>query len=115
MTTRQRVDAHARDGRGRSVDACTRRCVEGLREQPSESVDFSVYSPPFLSLYTYTNSERDLGNCSSREEFLEHYRYVVRELFRLTKPGRNTGRPLRRCATTKVTHGVIGLHDLPGD
>lgn len=89
-------------------------CVEVLSEEPDESVDLSVYSPPFLSLYTYTNSERDIGNCSTRQEFLEHYRFAVREVYRLTKPGRLTCVHIAQVTSTKQSQGVIGLIDLRG-
>ena len=78
------------------------------------SVDLSVYSPPFMSLYTYSASEKDLGNCSSREEFFAHIRFVIRELLRVTKPGRNTCCHIAQVTSTKATHGVIGLIDLRG-
>jgi len=88
--------------------------VEVLDGQPADSVDFSVYSPPFISLYTYTNSERDIGNCATRDEFLDHYAFVVRQVFRLTKPGRLSAVHIAQTTTTKTTHGVIGLTDLRG-
>ena len=80
----------------------------------AESVDLSVYSPPFMSLYTYSASERDLGNCSSREEFFTHMRFVIDELLRVTKPGRLTCCHIAQVTSTKATHGVIGLIDLRG-
>ena len=90
-------------------------CVEVMGEiLPDNSIDLSVYSPPFVSLYTYTNSERDIGNSATREEFLTHFGYVVRELLRVTKPGRLTCCHIAQVTTTKATHGVIGLVDLRG-
>ena len=90
-------------------------CVEQMgAELKDESVDLSVYSPPFMSLYTYTASERDIGNCSSRGEFFAHMKYVIKELFRVTKPGRNTCCHIAQVTSTKATHGVIGLIDLRG-
>jgi DNA modification methylase len=79
-----------------------------------ESVDFSVYSPPFLSLYTYTASERDIGNCTSHAEFLDHMRYVITGLLKATKPGRLTAVHIADVVTQKQKDGVIGLQDLPG-
>lgn len=90
-------------------DSCER-----LGELSDESVDMSVYSPPFASLFTYSASERDLGNCSSRGEFFQHYRFVIDELLRATKPGRNSCVHVADTATTKATHGVTGLYDLSG-
>ena len=88
--------------------------VDVLPTLPDASVDFSIYSPPFVALYTYTNSERDIGNCATREEFLAHYAYVVRETLRVTKPGRLSAVHIAPVATTKATHGVIGFSDLRG-
>jgi DNA modification methylase len=89
-------------------------CIEVMPEIPDNSVDLSVYSPPFLALYTYTNSERDIGNCSSREEFLDHFGYVVRELLRVTKPGRLTCCHISQVTSTQASDGVIGLKNLKG-
>ena len=98
-------------------EAWTLHCgdsVAVLPTLPEGSVDFSVYSPPFIALYTYTNSERDIGNCATREEFLAHYAYVVREVLRVTKPGRLSAVHIAQTTTTKATHGIIGLTDLRG-
>lgn len=59
-----------------------------LQDLPDNSVDLTVHSPPFSNLYVYSESEADLGNCSSDEEFFEHYSFVIRELYRVTTPGR---------------------------
>ena len=65
-------------------------CVEFAAGMPENSVDFSIYSPPFSSLYVYSESERDMGNVDSDQAFQESYRHVVRELLRVTRPGRLT-------------------------
>lgn len=90
-------------------DSCER-----LGEISDESVDLSVHSPPFDSLFTYSPSLRDLGNCSSRDEFLAHYKYVIEHLYRVTKPGRMACVHVMDLSTTKATHGVIGLTDFSG-
>lgn len=90
-------------------DSCER-----MAELADESVDLSCYSPPFASLYSYSASERDLGNCATREEFFEHYRFVIAEMLRVTKPGRNSCVHVADIATTKATHGLTGLYDLSG-
>jgi DNA modification methylase len=90
-------------------DSCER-----LAELGDETVDLSVYSPPFASLFTYSPSPRDLGNSASRDEFHAHYRYVINELYRVTKPGRNSCVHVADIATSKTMHGVTGLYDLPG-
>ena len=63
-------------------------CIEVMRDLPDESIDMSVYSPPFAGLYCYSSDDRDLSNCIDRDEFFEHYKFVVQEVARLTKPGR---------------------------
>lgn len=91
-------------------DSCER-----LGEVPDESVDMSVCSPPFDSLYTYSPSIRDLGNSSSRTQFLDHYRYIVAHQLRVTKPGRIACIHVQQLTTTKATHGHVGLSDFRGD
>lgn len=88
--------------------------AEVLKGIPSESVDLSIYSPPFSSLYTYSNSERDMGNCKSDAEFFAHYSYVTKELRRIVKPGRLLCVHCMDLPTTKATSGVIGLKDFTG-
>lgn len=90
-------------------DSCER-----LGEIPDESVDLSVYSPPFASLFTYSPSPRDLGNSSSRAEFFEHYRFIIEHNLRVTKPGRIACVHVQQLTTTKANHGVIGLTDFRG-
>jgi DNA modification methylase len=90
-------------------------CVEVARELPSDSIDYSVFSPPFASLYTYSNSDRDMGNCKSTSEFYEHFRFLVKELLRVTKPGRLLSFHCMDLQTSKFRDGVIGLHDFTGE
>lgn len=89
--------------------------VERITEIPDESVHLSVYSPPFESLFTYSPSPRDLGNCANRAEFIEHYGYIIRENLRITIPGRICAVHVQQLTTTKATHGVIGMTDFRGD
>lgn len=63
-------------------------CVEFSKDIPDNSIDFTVYSPPFSNIYTYTDSERDMGNVENDEAFFENYRHMVREKYRITRPGR---------------------------
>lgn len=90
-------------------------CVEATADLPSESVGLSIYSPPFSHLFIYSDSERDMGNASDDAEFLEHYRFLVRDLFRVTKPGRMCVVHCSDLPRTKSTHGEVALYDLPGD
>jgi DNA modification methylase len=91
-------------------DSCER-----LAEIPDESIDLSVYSPPFASLFTYSPSLRDLGNSGSREEFLTHYGYILAEKLRVTKPGRLSCVHVQQLTTSKAMHGVTGLTDFRGE
>lgn len=75
---------------GRSFNAYCADCVPFTAALPANSIDFSVYSPPFSSLYIYSESVADMGNCASDDEFFEQYRFLVREKFRATRPGRLT-------------------------
>jgi DNA modification methylase len=89
-------------------------CVEELAALPDASVDLSVYSPPFLGLYTYSASDRDMGNCQSADQFFEHFAFLIRDLLRVTKPGRHTCVHVADIASTAAAHGIIGLIDFPG-
>ena len=89
-------------------------CMEVLPELPTDSIHLSVYSPPFTGLYQYSSSERDLSNCRSYDEFFEMYAYVVRELHRLTMPGRITAVHCMDVPTGNTGHNDA-LTDFPGD
>lgn len=89
--------------------------VEVARSLPSESVDFSVFSPPFSSLYTYSNSDRDMGNVKSDAEFWDQYRYLIAEQFRVMKPGRNIAIHCMNLPSSKQNDGFIGIKDFRGD
>ena len=90
-------------------------CIDGVSALPDNSVDLSVYSPPFISLYTYTASERDMGNCANAGEFFEHFGFLIRELMRVTKPGRHTCVHVAQVAAMLERDGYIGLKDFRGD
>lgn len=92
-----------------------RDCIDGVAELAPESVDLSVYSPPFVSLYTYTASERDMGNCAGSAEFFEHFGFLIRELLRVTKPGRHTCVHVQQVAAMLERDGYIGLKDFRGE
>lgn len=89
-------------------------CVDVLCEMDSESVDFTIYSPPFASLYTYSAADRDMGNVRTHSEFFEHFGFIVGELLRVTKPGRLMSVHCMNLPTSKVRDGVIGLTDFRG-
>ncbi len=89
-------------------------CIEVCRALPSDSVHYSIFSPPFASLYTYTASDRDMGNCANYEQFFQHFGFLVEELYRTLKPGRLLSFHCMNLPTSKVRHGYIGLEDFRG-
>ena len=89
-------------------------CVEVARGLPGNSVDFIVFSPPFESLYTYSNSDRDMGNCRSSLEFARHFRFLAKELYRILTPGRCMSVHCMDLPLSKQRDGVIGLRDFSG-
>lgn len=88
-------------------------CLEVMPTLPKECVHLSVYSPPFAGLYHYSSNERDLSNCRDYDEFFRHYEFVVKELFRLTVPGRMTAVHCMDVPTGNT--GLDALMDFPGD
>ena len=103
------------DARGNSWHLMLGDSCERLAELDDNSVDLSVYSPPFASLYTYSPSERDLGNSGNDDEFFEHYRFIIDEMLRVTKPGRNSCVHVQQVTTSKANHGFVGMRDFRGD
>ena len=89
--------------------------AEVLRHIPENSIGFSVFSPPFASLYTYSNSDRDLGNCRSDAEFFDHFDFIMAEIARVLMPGRSVAMHCMALPTSKVRDGHIGLKDFPGE
>jgi DNA modification methylase len=90
-------------------------CVEVTRTLEDESVHYSIFSPPFSSLYTYSNSERDMGNCGTHDEFSKHFEFLVKDLFRVLKSGRLVSFHCMNLPTSKSHHGYIGIHDFRGE
>lgn len=88
---------------------------EVLKGLPDNSIHFEIYSPPFANLYTYSNSERDLGNCRNDEEFFTQFEFIVKELYRVLKPGRLMSVHCMDIPAMKERDGYIGLKDLPGE
>lgn len=80
-----------------------------------DSVDFMIFSPPFSSLFTYSDNIRDMGNCDSHTEFFEHYSFLLRELYRILKPGRLIAVHTKDLAVYKNSSGYTGLYDFTGD
>jgi DNA modification methylase len=89
-------------------------CVSVVAQLPANTIDFSVYSPPFSGLYIYNDSIADMGNCSSDEEFVEQYRYLCAELHRVTRPGRLVAVHCKDLVYYRTQRGTAGLRDFPG-
>lgn len=94
-------------------------CMEVLPTLPDESIDLSVYSPPFAGLYNYSSSERDFSNCESKEQFLDQYEFLVSEIARVTKPGRITAVHCtdvfdNSCNLWDFPHEIIRIHEKYG-
>ena len=98
----QRFEAHLGD------------CVEVVGELPSNSIHYSIFSPPFASLYTYSNSDRDMGNCASYDEFMRQFEYMVHQLHRVIMPGRLVSFHCMNLPLSKERDGFIGVRDFRG-
>lgn len=90
-------------------------CVDALRGLPDHCIGYSIFSPPFASLYTYSNSPRDMGNVRDDAEFFAHLDFLIAELRRVMKPGRNVSFHCMDMPASKERDGHIGLKDFPGD
>lgn len=90
-------------------------CVEVAKGIPDHSVGFSIFSPPFASLYTYSNSARDMGNCKTDAEFMENFSFLVEELARVMMPGRIVAFHCMNLPTSKERDGFIGIKDFRGE
>lgn len=89
-------------------------CVEVFSDRPDSSLDYGITSVPFASLYTYSNSERDMGNCRNYEEFNQHFLFLVKEIYRSLKPGRLISIHCMNLPTSKQNDGYIGIRDFRG-
>ncbi len=98
------------EAHGASYVAYNGDSCDVMPQLPSESVDFSVFSLPFSNLFCYSDSEADLGNCASDAEFFKHYSYIVRELLRVTKPGRLAAVHCSDLPFQKWRDGMIGIN-----
>lgn len=91
-------------------DSCER-----TKDIPDNSLHYSVFSPPFASLYTYSNSDRDMGNCKSDGEFMDHFKFLVADMYRALMPGRLVSFHCMNLPTSKARDGVIGIRDFRGE
>ncbi|MBR0411098.1 MAG: site-specific DNA-methyltransferase [Eubacterium sp.] len=90
-------------------------CVEVVRGLPDNSIHYSIFSPPFASLYTYSSSDRDMGNSRDNNEFQQHFNYLIEELYRITMPGRLVSVHCMNLPAMKSRDGYIGVKDFRGD
>ena len=90
-------------------------CVEVVAAIPSDSIGYSIFSPPFASLYTYSASDRDMGNCKTHDEFYDHFRFLTRELYRVMMPGRCLSFHCMNLPASKERDGFIGIKDFRGE
>lgn len=116
MTNAGNTDTYTEDERqGKNWRMMLGDSCERLGELEDNSIDMSVCSPPFASLFTYSASNRDLGNCATRIEFIEHYRFIVEHQLRVTKPGRIACIHVQQLTNSKATYGEMSMHDFRGD
>ena len=114
-TRRFRVEFETDKAQGKDWTMFLGDCVDTLTGWDSDSVHYSIFSPPFASLYTYSASDRDMGNCKGDAEFATHFRFAVDQLFRITMPGRLLSFHCMNLPTSKAHHGFIGLRDFRGE
>ena len=88
---------------------------EIIKNIPDNSIHYSIFSPPFADLYVYSNSERDMGNCKTKSEFYEHFKYLIKDLYRVLMPGRLLSFHCMNLPTSKQRDGFIGINDFRGD
>ena len=113
-TQRTMSEYKTKEEHGNGWHAMLSDCVDGVRGMDDDSVGYTIFSPPFASLYTYSNSDRDMGNCKTHNEFYEHFMYLVPELLRVTMPGRLLSFHCMNLPTSKARDGFIGISDLRG-
>lgn len=90
-------------------------CVECVQNIPDNSIHYSIFSPPFASLYTYSASDRDMGNCRDADAFYRHFIFLVSQLYRVMKPGRLISFHCMNLPTSKERDGFIGIRDFRGE
>lgn len=107
-------DLETKEYKSEMFEAYLNDSCEKLKDLKENSIDLSVYSPPFADLYTYSATNRDLGNCKDWQEFFEHYSFIIKELLRVTKPGRVSCVHTSDIPAMQMKDGYIGVRDFPG-
>jgi DNA modification methylase len=100
---------------GKNYIAYNADCIEVANSMDTNSVGFICYSPPFSSLYTYSNDERDMGNSANDDEFFKHFGFLIKEMYRILKPGRLMAVHCMNLPSSKQNDGFIGIKDFRGD
>lgn len=113
-TERETMHVETEKASGDGWEAYLGDSVDTIKCIADGSVDYTIYSPPFASLYTYSAADRDMGNAKDHGEFFQHFGYLIGELFRVTRPGRLMSVHCMNLPTSKVRDGVIGLTDFRG-
>ena len=90
-------------------------CVDVVKGIPDNGIHYTIFSPPFASLYTYSSSDRDMGNSKDGEEFQKHFEFLINELYRITMPGRLVSVHCMNLPAMKSRDGFIGVKDFRGD
>lgn len=114
-TTRTATEYQTRKQSGGGWIAELGDSVETIKEIPDDSIHYTIFSPPFASLYTYSASDRDLGNSRSDAEFYAHFQFLITEMYRVTMPGRLLSFHCMDIPAMKERDGYIGIKDFPGD
>lgn len=112
---RETAEYKRRIVKGDSYEIHLGDCIEVAKDIETGSIDYSIFSPPFSSLYTYSNSPRDMGNSKNDLEFYKHFEFLVDEIFRIMRPGRNVSVHCMNLSTSKTREGYIGIRDFRGD
>lgn len=115
VTEKLTMEYNEKTVKGTNFTAMLGDSCERLQEIQDNSIDLSVYSPPFADLFTYTASDRDLGNSNNWPEFFEHYKFIIQGILRVTKPGRLTCVHTSDIAAMAQRDGYIGVKDFPGE
>ena len=100
---------------GKNFTVLNADCVEASRGLPDNSVGLTVFSPPFESLYTFSDDPRDMSNCTTKETFWSHFKFLITELYRVTKAGRIVCIHCMQLPTSKTRDGFIGIRDFRGE
>lgn len=113
-TSRMKSEYTTTTEEGNNFTAHLGDCVEGVSSLGDSSIGFTVFSPPFASLYTYSASDRDMGNCATHDNFYQHFKFLVEQLLRVTMPGRLCSFHCMNLPTSKSRDGFIGIRDFRG-